>query len=184
MNLRQIKAIEKANKQRWLKYDPAIPDKSGIYILTRTDENGIQYAYIGQALHILSRLAQHLRGYQHIDLSLKKHGIYSEDNPYGWCVQWGLYPADELDTREREYIRRYAQTHQLRNKTVGGQDKGKDGLDDNRPAKGYYDGKRQGRRDVIKELKRLSKYVEIEPKKGKLAARMCEKLLELINEEQ
>lgn len=39
--------------------------------MVRTDENGFRYAYIGQAVHILTRLAQHLVGYQHIDLSLK-----------------------------------------------------------------------------------------------------------------
>lgn len=83
MNFRQIKAIEKANKERILKVCPSVPESSGIYILTR-EEAGFRYAYVGQAKHLLTRLAQHLSGYQHIDLSIKKHGLWSENNPSGW----------------------------------------------------------------------------------------------------
>ena len=67
----QIKAIEKANKERWLKVNKDLTDDSGIYILTRVDENGINYGYVGQAKHILTRLAQHLNGHtQHIEIWL------------------------------------------------------------------------------------------------------------------
>ena len=78
---RQAKAIEAKNKQKWLALNPMLDESSGIYILTRQDENGFRYAYVGQAKRILTRLSQHLSGYQHIDLSLKSHGLYSEDNP-------------------------------------------------------------------------------------------------------
>ena len=56
----------------------------GQFIILRTDENGFKFAYIGQARKsILQRLASHLVGFnQHIDLSLRKHKLYSEDNPY------------------------------------------------------------------------------------------------------
>lgn len=74
MNYRQIKAIEQKNKKRILAVNPETDEGSGIYFLTRTDENGIRYAYIGQAKHLLTRLSQHLSGYQHIDLSLKNMG--------------------------------------------------------------------------------------------------------------
>ncbi len=81
---RKVKDIEQKNKKRLLAINPNLDDESGIYFLTRIDENEIKYAYIGQAIHILIRLAQHLAGYQqHIDLSLKKHGLYSAANPYG-----------------------------------------------------------------------------------------------------
>lgn len=70
-SIRQAKAIEQNNKKRLLEVNPKLDEESGIYFLTRIDENGFKYAYIGQAVHILTRLAQHLVGYQHIDLSLK-----------------------------------------------------------------------------------------------------------------
>lgn len=57
---KKAKAIEKKNKERLLKVNPKLNEDSGIYFLTRIDENGFKYAYIGQAVHILTRLAQHL----------------------------------------------------------------------------------------------------------------------------
>ena len=72
-NYKQIKAKERQNKERILRTNPYVDEKSGIYFLTREDENGFKFAYIGQAKRLLSRLAEHLSGYQHIDLSLKKH---------------------------------------------------------------------------------------------------------------
>lgn len=71
-NYRKAMAIEAKNKKRILAVNPKVDDNSGIYFLIRMDEDGILYAYIGQAKHLLTRLAQHLSGYQHIDLSLKK----------------------------------------------------------------------------------------------------------------
>ena len=183
MNLKQVKAIEKANKARWLKKFPNIPDTSGIYMLTREDD-GFRYAYIGQARRILSRLAQHLAGYQHIDLSLKKHGLYDADNPTGWRVAWDCCAVDDLDEQEQSYIRAFATTHQLYNHTTGGQCDGKRGLGAPKQPKGYYDGKKQGRTEVLRELGRLFRYVNISPKSGKLAARMYEKLLGVINESE
>ena len=77
MNNKQRYAILKKNKEQWLQYY-SIKDESGIYILTRYDlDNGFKFAYVGQAKKVLTRLAEHLMGYQHIDLSLKKHGIGS-----------------------------------------------------------------------------------------------------------
>ena len=67
---KQAKAIEAKNKKRLLEVNPYLNEGSGIYFLTRTDENGFKYAYVGQAVHILTRLAQHMVGYQHIDLSI------------------------------------------------------------------------------------------------------------------
>ena len=49
--------------------------------------------YIGQARHLDERLASRLSGYeQHIDRSLKAHGLYSENNPYGYKVNFLHYP--------------------------------------------------------------------------------------------
>ena len=73
---KKAKAIEKKNKERLLKVNPKLNEDSGIYFLTRIDENGFKYAYIGQAIHLITRLSQHLVGYQHIDLSLENR-IYA-----------------------------------------------------------------------------------------------------------
>ena len=96
-NIQKVKAIESQNKRKILSVNQNVDESSGIYFLTRADDNGIQYAYIGQAKHLLTRLAQHLSGYQHIDLSLKKHGMFSEGNVYGWKINFLHYPEDELD---------------------------------------------------------------------------------------
>ena len=53
-NIAKAKAIEKQNRERLLKVNPKLNDRSGIYFLLREDENGFKYAYVGQALHILS----------------------------------------------------------------------------------------------------------------------------------
>ena len=134
---RQAKAIEAKNKQKWLELNPELDDKSGIYVLRRIDENGFKYAYVGQAKHIITRLAQHLVGYQHIDLSIKKHGLHTPDNKYGWSVGFFHVPESELDNMERHYIKVFAdEGYQLRNKTSGSQGEGKTKIDDYRPTKG------------------------------------------------
>lgn len=155
-NYRQRMAIENNYKKKLVEIDPTLDDSSGIYFFTREDSNGFKYAYIGQAKHILSRLAQHFTGYQHIDLSIKKHGMYSEDNPEGWKVTSIEYPESELDNMEQYYIKQYADMgYQLRNKTGGGQGTGKTQIDDYRPSKGYRDGLIQGRKNASKEIARL-----------------------------
>lgn len=155
-NYRQIKAIEAKNKQRIQELCPAICDVSGIYFLTRCD-NDFKYAYVGQAKHLLTRLAQHLSGYkQHIDLSIKKHKLWSENNLSGWRIDFMYCPEEKLDEMERQMITDYANRgFQLRNKTAGGQDSGKFGIADNRPAKGYHDGLQQGYENARKEIKHL-----------------------------
>lgn len=155
MDFRQRYAIEKSNKQRLLKVNPALTEQSGIYILTR-QENGFKYAYVGQAKHLLTRLAQHLSGYQHVDLSLKKHGFRSADNPTGWEIITVSYDIQELDEREQEFIKHYANAgYQLRNKTAGGQGEGKFEIAETKPKKGYYDGVKQGYSKAQKEVAKL-----------------------------
>lgn len=188
-NIAKAKAIEAKNKKKWLALNPDLDDKSGIYFLTRTDENGFRYAYIGQAVHILTRLAQHLVGYQHIDLSLKKHGLYSDDNPFGWRVGFLHFPASELDEQEQHYIKAYADYgYQLRNKTSGSQGEGKAKIDDYRPAKGYYDGIKQGKKSLAKELSHIAeKHLEIRLKPEKannsVSQKQYEKFMDLLHGE-
>lgn len=158
--------------------------------MTRTDENGIKFAYVGQAKHVLTRLAQHLDGYQHIDLSLKKHGLHSPDNPYGWKVGFLHYPESKLDEMEQIYIRSYAQNgYQLRNKTAGGQGEGKVQINEYRPAKGYRDGIIQGRKSLAKELGHIiDKHlvISIKPEKAhnKVSQQAYEKFMGLVDPEE
>lgn len=169
-NFRQIKAIEQKNKQRLLEVNPGLDDESGIYFLTREDEQGFRYAYVGQAVHILTRLAQHLSGYdQHIDRSLKKHDLYSEENPYGWDVGFIHYPKIHLNEREQYWIKEFADKgYQLRNKTSGSQGEGKSQIADYRPQKGYYDGLKQGYKNASKEISHLFYlHLDYKPKSDK-----------------
>ncbi len=155
MNYKQIYAIKRANEERILKVCPNCPNTSGIYFLLR-EENGFKFGYIGQARCLLSRLAQHLSGYQHIDLSIKKHGLWSEKNPTGWKI--GVMKCDEtqLDELEQKYILAYANKgYQMRNVTKGGQGEGKTNIKDSRPARGYQDGLRQGYKNAQKYVANL-----------------------------
>lgn len=155
-NYRKAMAIEAKNKKRILAVNSNVDDGSGIYFLTRTDADGIRYAYIGQAKHLLTRLAQHLSGYQHIDLSLKNHGLYDAENIHGWRIGFLHFPPERLDEMEQKYIRQYAQVgYQLRNKTAGGQGEGKKQIDEYRPGKGYRDGLRQGYINASREIAHL-----------------------------
>ena len=182
-NIKRAKAIEYKNKKRLLEVNPHLDEKSGIYFLTRVDEDGIKYAYIGQAKHIITRLAQHLVGYQHIDLSMKKHGLWSVENPCGWRIGFMHFPLSQLDEKEQYYIKMYAQNgYQLRNKTSGSQGDGKRQIDDYRPQKGYYDGLSQGRKNLAKELSHIiEKHLVVGLKPEKSNNKVSKKALEKFN---
>lgn len=174
---RQAKAIEAKNKKRLLEVNPYLNEGSGIYFLTRTDENGFKYAYVGQAVHILTRLAQHMVGYQHIDLSIKKHGLYSKQNQNGWKIDFNSYPEVVLNEMEQLFIKEYADRgYQLRNKTSGSQGEGKAQIDDYRPQKGYRDGIQQGRKNMARELSSIAeKHLKIELREDKANNKVSQK---------
>lgn len=156
-DFRQVMAIQGRCKNEWLKVEPELKDVCGIYILTRNDENGFRYAYVGQAKHILTRLSQHLIGYQYIDLSLKKHGLFDkEKNPYGWGVKQIFCDSSELDEKERYYISEYATNgFQMRNNTIGGQGKGKSDLGEHKCPKNYHEGLANGYLKARREISKL-----------------------------
>lgn len=183
-NLKKAKAIEYKNKKRLLGINPDLNEESGIYFLTRTDEQGIKYAYIGQAKHILTRLAQHLVGYQYIDLSLKKHGLSTEENKHGWRIGFCNFPVEELDEREQHYIKLYASAgYQLRNKTSGGQGEGKKQIDEYKPARGYREGLKQGEKNLAKELSHIiEKHLKIEIRDDKRSNKISQKAFEKFKE--
>ena len=188
--LRQAKAIEATNRKRLLKINPKLDDGSGIYFLTRTDENEIPYFYIGQAVHIIQRMCSHLTGYQHIDLSIKKRGFYSKENPNGWKINFIHYPVEQLDKMEQYWILEYTKKgYQCRyNKTSGSQGEGKEKINEFRPAKGYRDGIQQGKITLARELKHIIDThlnVSIRPEKAnnKVSIKALEKFNDLLNEE-
>ena len=189
-NYRQLKAIQRQNKERILRTNPYVDERSGIYFLTRVDENGFKFAYIGQAEHLLTRLEEHLRLHrQHIDNSLSRHGLYSSKNFYGWKIGFEHYPKEMLDEREQFFIKQYAELgYQLHNKTIGGQGAGKTQLHEYKPTKTYRDGLKQGKKSLAKELSTIiEKHLEIslkQVKKGnKISQKQLEKFWELLNEE-
>lgn len=182
-NIAKVKAIEKKNEIKLLSVNPKLDNQSGIYFLTRVDvETGIKFSYVGQALRIKSRMLQHMVGYQHIDLSIRKHGLYSEDNPSGWNINFMHFPKEELNEKERYYITLYAQNgYQSRNKDTGG-GAGKQELGERKQAKGYYDGLAQGRKNLAKELSHIiDKHLIVSLKPEKLNNKVSQKALEKFN---
>ena len=155
-NYRELYAKKKYWEDKILEVNPDIENKPGIYVYMR-EENGIKFAYVGQAVKVLDRLVSHMMGYdQWINLSLKKHKLISRDNLTGWDIKVIYCDAKELNDKERYYIKHIASLgYQMRNKTIGGQDDGKFGIAPNRPTKGYRDGIEQGRRQLAKELKHI-----------------------------
>lgn len=182
----QVKREQEANKKRILELNYRLTDESGIYILYR-EENGIKYAYVGQALHLLTRLAQHLSGFQHIDLSIKKHGLHTE-RENGYKVHFELCGAAELDEKERWWIKYMADRgYQLRNHTIGGQGEGKGGFDNQKPPKGYHDGLAQGRKSIAKELKHIidTHHLQITaPQNNKITQKALAKFWKILNYEE
>lgn len=179
-NIARVKSIQRQNIQRLKKLNPDIDSKSGIYFLTRNEPQ----IYIGQARHLDERLASHLSGYeQHIDRSLKAHGLYSEDNPYGYKVNFLHYPESKLDEMEQYYIQLYAEKGwALKNKTAGSQGVGKVKIADFKPAKGYMDGLKQGRKNLAKELSHIiDKHLTVQLREDKQNNKVSQKALEKFN---
>lgn len=190
-NIARAKAIEQENKKRLLKLNPKLNDRSGIYFLLREDENGFKYAYIGQSVGIITRLASHMSGYeQHIDKSLKAHKLYDkEKNPYGWRVEFLNFPESQLDEKEKYYIKLYADKgYQLRNVSLGGQgeNRASGSIGERKAPKGYLQGVQQGRKNLARELSHIiEKHLVVtlrEDKQGnKVSQKQLDKFMELIN---
>lgn len=154
MNYRQIYARKAECEKRIKEVCPDCPNTSGVYFILR-EEDGFRYGYIGKARHLLERLGQHLIGYQHIDLSIKKHGLWSEKNQTGYKIHFLQFPESELDEKERYFIQRYANAGwQMRNVESGGTN-GKTDIAERRPARGYWDGIDQGEKRLARELKHI-----------------------------
>jgi len=187
-NYKQVYAVQQKYRAEIKKICPKIDDGPGIYFLTRTDEDGINYYYIGQAVKLLSRMCSHMTGFQHIDLSLRKRKWYSEDNPYGWRLNFKHYSPKDLDEMEQYWILQYMkQGYQARyNKTSGSQGKGKEKINEFRPQKGYRDGLKQGHKNASREVSHLfEKHLEYTTKNNpptKNQQKAVEKFEDFLNE--
>lgn len=188
-NFRKIYAMKSEREKRIKAICPGIPYSSGIYAFYRTDEAGIRRAYVGQAVNLCERCASHLAEYDHIALSLKKHGFYSEDNPYGWKLAFKTCPKSDLDEREVATIKSFADDgFQMYNITAGSQSIGKLVTGQYKPPKTYRQGIQAGKLSLARELSSIAeKHLKIEireDKKGnKVSQKQFEKFKELMNED-
>lgn len=179
-------AILNDYKKQWRAIEPRLSDISGIYVIGRTDEYGVNYAYVGQSVHILRRLAEHCIGFQMVDLSIKKRKLFSKDNVFGWRVL-EFYPTTDLDGEEKKKIIEYMlKGYQLRyNRTLGGQNS-KESFDNTTSGKGYHEGVKYGYLKAIKDIKLyFDKYLDfsIKPKSNKTKERKFEEFKELMKED-
>ena len=188
-NYKQIYAM-KAKREKQIKVIcPGIPYKSGIYVFYRIDEAGIRRAYCGQAVSLCERCASHLAEYDHIALSLKKHGFRSTENPYGWALKFKVYPKNKLDEEEVSTIKALADAgYQMYNVTAGSQGVGKQGVGQYKSPKNYHQGIQQGKKSLAKELSGIAEkhlVIGLKPEKqgNKVSERQLEKFMNLINED-
>ncbi len=188
-NYRQIYAIKAENEKKILRVCPDAKKESGIYCFYRINEQGFKFAYIGLATKsVLTRLAEHLSGYnQHIDLSIRKYGLYDEEkNEYGYKIKVLCYcPEEECNEKEQYYIKQYAdEGWQLRNVTGGSQGEGKFNLAEGKSPKGYREGLEKGyqnaRKDVAKLFDKNLTY-SINGKPGKRNQAAYDKFTEFLN---
>ena len=183
-NYRQLFAIQKRLEGVVLQACPHMTHSSGIYFYTRADESG-KYAYIGKAVDLIKRSISHLQGYQRIDLSLRKRGFYGKENENGWHLNFLLFPEHILDEKESYYIKQYLDAgYELYNIESGGTT-GKTIINERKGPKTYTEGKKEGRKQLAKELKDIiDKYLTISTKKtGVLAENGLNKFWRLLNTE-
>lgn len=168
-NIKQVYAIKKEHEKRLLKLNPKLDHGSGIYFFIRKSEQNENEIYVGQSVDILRRCVEHMMGFQYIDLSVKAHKLYSEDNPHGYKIEFLHFPKDELDEKEQYYIKLYGDSGWiLKNKTSGSQGVGKEKIAEYRPAKGYRDGIKQGYKNASRDMAHLfDLHLDYKPKSDK-----------------
>lgn len=191
-NYRQLFAKHNRQREQLLKLNPKLNDYPGIYFLLRKSEEGFKFAYIGQTRQgIISRLISHLNGYeQHIDLSLRKHKLWSEKNPYGWRVEFINCSIDKLDDLEKKYIKQYADAgYQLRNSSLGGQgaNRASGEIGERKVPKGYRAGIQQGKKTLAKDLSNIiGKHLDVtlkpEKQNNKVSQKQEKKFWEMLDE--
>lgn len=153
-NYKQIFAKQKQYEDIVKKACPSIDNRSGVYFYTRTDlVTGEKFAYIGLAKRLLARCCQHMLGYQHIDISIRKRGLYSKENEGGWKLNCLHFPEHLIEEKERFYIEQYQKANITLLNIEGGGRQGKVDIAERKPTKTYTDGLNQGRKNAVKEVK-------------------------------
>lgn len=186
INYKKVFAMKAEREKRIRSICPSIPCTSGIYAFYRVDEAGIRRSYVGQAVNLLERCSSHLAEYDHIALSLKKHGFYSEKNPYGWKLTYKTCLKSELDDLEVFTIKKWADAgFQMYNVTAGGQGLGKVVSGQYKQPKTYTQGIQQGKKVLARELSSIAeKHLKIEirddKKHNKVSQKQYEKFLNLL----
>lgn len=157
---KRVWAIKETNRKRIKNLCPNMHDESGIYIWTRTK---VVSCYVGQAKHLIERSVGHLMQYDHLGVSLKKHGLYDANkNPQGWKLDFYYCEPEELDFLERFEIKKASEKgYELYNITSGGQCVGKEDINERKAGKTYRDGLKQGYENCLNEIRALfSKYLD------------------------
>lgn len=182
-NYKQLFAIQKRLEEQVKMACPNMKHQAGIYFYIRKDEEG-KHCYIGQSQDCLKRCASHMHGYQHIDISLRKRGFYSPDNTTGWELNVLYFPENMLNEKEQYYIDAYTKAgYDVYNIESGGTT-GKTMINERKPARGYMDGLKQGRKTVCRDLKNLlDKYLVVSLKvESRHAQNGLDKFWKIINE--
>ena len=161
VNYRKLFTVKKRLGETLKIACPNINDKSGIYFYIRETKDK-KYIYLGKATSLLDRNIDHLQGYkQRIDVSIKKRGFYSKDNPTGWKLNVLNFPKDQLDEKEQYYIELYQKAgYELYNIESGGTT-GKTDINQRKIGKGYYDGIARGKEKTKEQVKTyFTKYLD------------------------
>lgn len=154
-------------------YNNDLKEEPGIYIITRSNKPRMdgtiqKYAYVGQAKNVLKRLAQHFVSYeQEIDVSLKNRALKYPSNPYGWHIEVEYCPIEQLNERERYWIKQYQDdpSYKILNITSGGQDEGKEDINERKATKKYSEGLKVGYQNCLKDIKEFfEKYLDFDIK--------------------
>lgn len=152
-------------KNRLKTIAPNLEDRPAIYTWYRYSEIK---SYIGQAKshRLLERSIEHLLAYDHLGNSIRTHGLYSKENPFGWRLKVEYCEESELNDKERESIAKAQELGiTLYNITSGGQNAGKTDINQRESGKNYHDGLKQGYSNAIREIKELfDKYLVAMPK--------------------
>lgn len=190
MDYKQRIKIQNSYKKKIQDMLPDLENTSGIYIFTR-NEDSKKKAYIGQAKYLINRLVNHCMRYdQHIDKSLKEHGLYSKNNIDGWQISYLYCTVWQLDIQEKYMIKRYKNLgYELYNITGGGQGKGKVDIAErnNAKLKSYANGKAIGETKLMEKIKTFfDKYLDfsIKGKPTKIKERKYNEFKELIGDNE
>lgn len=187
INYKKVFAMKAEREKKIKSICPTIPCTSGIYAFYRLDEAGIRRSYVGQAVNLLERCASHLAEYDHIALSLKKHGFFSKENPYGWKLTYKTCSKSEMDDLEVSTIRQLADAgFQMYNVTAGSQGKGKQVTGQYKQPRTYSEGIQQGKKVLARELSAIAeKHLKIDLRadkaNNKVSQKQYEKFMSLMN---